>query len=343
MSRIRHTRRAVLSAGLLILLALPSLAQEEANKAIWMRSIDELWNAQDVSVIDELYAPDFAMIQDNGVGIVMGPAGYHMYYQTYVTGIPDLRMEVEQSIAEGEWAAIRYTAAGTQQGELLGIPATGQPARVVCISIARFRDGQFTENTMHFDKMSMMQQFGVLPPPEARVEGWGVPATDPGPGDPETSKLVAARNVDEVWNQGRPELIEELFAEDFVWHSNDGPPMDRNGWGLFVRAYLNAFPDVRFTVKTVIAEDDLVLHDWRATGTQTGELPGTPATGRTIDIGGASMYRVHDGRMVEGWSVYDRLGMMQQLGVIPGGESTSVEATSWGQLKVWAQVDIGQR
>jgi len=342
MDRDHRTHRAVLAAGILILLALPVQAQEEINKGVWMRSIDELWNAQDMSVIDELYADDFTMIQESGIGMVLGPVGYRVYYQTYLTGIPDLRMEVEESIAEGDWAAIRYVAGGTHDGELLGIPATGRSARVGCISIARFRDGRFVENTMHFDKMSMLQQFGVMPPPEAREESWGVPATSAGAGDPETSKRVAARNTDEVWNEGRMELIDELFADDFVWHSNDAPPMDREAWRMFVGAYQNAFPDVRFTVKTAIAEGDLVLHDWRVTGTQTGDLPGIPATGRALDIGGASLYRVHDGRLVEGWSVYDRLGMMQQLGVVPGGE-TAVEAASWGRLKLWVNGDVGPR
>ena len=343
MNRSHRAHRAVLGAGIFILLALPVRGQEEANKATWMRTIDQIWNAKDLSIVDELYAADFAMVQESGIGQIVGPAGYRVYFQTYFTGVPDIRMEVEESIAEGEWAAIRYVAGGTHEGELLGIPATGRSARVGCISIARFRDGQFVENTMHFDKMSMLQQFGVLPPPEARVESWGVPATSAGVGDPETSKQVAARNTDEVWNEGRVELIDELFADDFIWHSNDAPPMGREAWGQFVGAYLNAFPDVRYTVKTVIAEGDLVVHDWRATGTQTGALPGIPATGRAIDIGGASMYRIHDGRMVEGWSVYDRLGMMQQLGVIPGGEPTAVEATSWGRLKLWVDGDDGPR
>jgi len=313
-------------------LVAPACAQEAVNKAVWMRSMDEIFNAQDLSVIDELYAEDLVMVQENGMGVVAGPAGYHQYTQAFLTGVPDIHIEVEEVIAEGDWAAIRYVGGGTQTGELMGIPATGRVARVVGISIARFRDGQFIENTSHLDNMALLQQLGVMPPPEFSEDGWGVPATSAGVGDPETSKLVAARNVDEVWNEGRPELIDEIFADDFVWHSNDGPPMDREGWRQFVGVYMIAFPDVHFTTKTVIAEGDLVLHDWRVTGTQTGALPGIPATGRALDIGGASIYRVHDGRMVEGWSLYNRVGMMQQLGVMPGPD-TAVEVSSWGILK----------
>lgn len=313
-------------------LVAPASAQEAVNKAVWIRSIDEIWNAKDLSVIDELYADDLVMVQESGMGAVAGTAGYRQYVQAFLTGVPDIHMEVEEVLAEGDWAAIRFVGGGTQTGELMGIPATGRVARVVGISIARFRDGQFVENTSHLDKMALLQKLGVMPPPEFSEEGWGIPATSAGAGDPETSKRVAARNVDEVWNEGRPELIDELFADDFVWHSNDGPPMDREAWRQFVGVYMNAFPDVHFTTKTVIAEGDLVLHDWRVTGTQTGELMGIPATGRAIDIGGASIYRVHDGRMVEGWSLYDRVGMNQQLGLMPGGE-TVIEVSSWGILK----------
>lgn len=313
-------------------LVAPASAQEAVNRAVWIRSIDEIFNAQNVSVIDELYADDLVMVQESGMGVVAGPAGYHQYAQAFITGVPDVHIEIEEVICEGDWAAIRYVGGGTQTGELMGIPATGRVAWVVGISVARFRDGQFVENTSHLDNMALLQQLGVMPPPEFSEDGWGVPATSAGVGDPETSKLVAARNTDELWNEGRPELIDEIFADDFVWHSNDGPPMDREAWRQFVGAYMNAFPDVHFTTKTVIAEGDLVLHDWRATGTHTGGGLGIPATGRAIDIGGASMYRVHGGRIVEGWSLYNRVGMNQQLGLMPGG-GTAVEASSWGALK----------
>ncbi len=60
-------------------LVAPASAQEAVNKAVWMRSIDEIFNAQDVSVIDELYADDLVMVQESGMGVVAGPAGYHQY------------------------------------------------------------------------------------------------------------------------------------------------------------------------------------------------------------------------------------------------------------------------
>jgi len=311
----------------------PASAQEAVNKDTWMRSIDEVWNAQDVSAIDEIYADDFVMVQESGVGAVAGPAGYRMFVQAFLTGVPDIHYDVEEIIAEGEWAAIRFVAGGTQSGELLGIPGTGRTAFIVGISVARFRDGQFVQNTSHLDKMAMLQKLGVMPPPEVSEEGWGVPATSAGVGDPETSKQVAGRVIDELWNEGRLELFDELYADDFVYHSNDSPPGDRDGWRQFAGAYLNAFPDLHYTVKTVIAEGDLVVQDWRATGTQTGALPGIPATGRAVDIGGCSIYRIQGGRLVEAWNLYDRVGMYQQLGLIPGGEPTVVEASSWGILK----------
>ena len=75
MNRNHRVHRAVLGAGIFILLALPVRGQEEVNKAVWMRSMDEIFNAQDLSVIDELYAEDLVMVQENGMGVVAGPAG----------------------------------------------------------------------------------------------------------------------------------------------------------------------------------------------------------------------------------------------------------------------------
>ncbi len=310
----------------------PASAQEAANKELRMRSINEVWHAHDFSVIDEIYADDFVNVMEGGAGVLFGPAGYRQLVQGYLGGVPDMHFDVQEIIAEGDWAAIRTVVGGTQTGDLPGIPATGIDAFLVNISIAKFRDGQFVENTLHLDNMTMLTRLGVMPPPEFSEEGWGTPATIAGAGDPETSKQVTGRIIDELWNEGRPELIDEIYADDYVFHSNDSPPMDRDGWRQFVGANLNAFPDLRYTVKTVIAEGDLVVQDWRLTGTHTGDGLGFPATGRAIDIGGASIYRVHDGRIVEGWSVYNRLGMFQQLGLIPGGD-TAIEASSWGIVK----------
>jgi predicted ester cyclase len=90
---------------------------------------------------------------------------------------------------------------------------------------------------------------------------------------------------------------------------------------------LGAFPDVRVSVEDQIAEGDMVVTRWTATGTHTGELMGIPPTGRRIEISGITINRFSGGRIAEDWYQSDDLGMMQQLGVIPWPEEVSSESS----------------
>jgi len=85
----------------------------------------------------------------------------------------------------------------------------------------------------------------------------------------------------------------------------------------FVSMYLTAYPDTHFTIEDQIAEGDTVVTRWTARGTHKGPLMGIPPTGKQVTVTGISIGRVVNGKTVEGWSNYDTLGMMQQLGVVP--------------------------
>ena len=78
-----------------------------------------------------------------------------------------------------------------------------------------------------------------------------------------------------------------------------------------------AFPDRRITHEDTIAEGDKVLIRWALSGTQEGEVQGIPPTGRPVTLTGFDLFRIEGGKIAEMWQEADRLGMMQQLGVIP--------------------------
>ena len=81
--------------------------------------------------------------------------------------------------------------------------------------------------------------------------------------------------------------------------------------------YLRAFPDAQWSVEDIIVQGDKAAWRERFTGTHQGELMGIPATGKKVDVTGISMGLLRDGKPAIHWSVYDNLGMMQQLGVVP--------------------------
>ena len=90
-----------------------------------------------------------------------------------------------------------------------------------------------------------------------------------------------------------------------------------NGFKQMISTLHDAFPDLTIHEEAILAEGDTVATRWVATGTQEGDFIGSPPSGRRFKISGQSIYRVRDGKIVEGWVNDDSLGMLQQLGMIP--------------------------
>jgi steroid delta-isomerase-like uncharacterized protein len=82
------------------------------------------------------------------------------------SGMPDLRVVIEDMIAEGDKVATRYTLEGTHEGELFGVPPTGQHLSIKSISVERVSDGKIREHWRITDTLDMMQQLGVISMPE---------------------------------------------------------------------------------------------------------------------------------------------------------------------------------
>lgn len=135
----------------------------------------------------------------------------------------------------------------------------------------------------------------------------------------EENKAVVRRFIEEVWNNGNLDAIDELLSEDHVDHDpgREGTPGGREGMRAFVQMYRTAYPDTHIEFGELVAEGDLVAGNWTATGTHQGELMGIAPTGRSIKITGMGMDRVRDGQIVESWGNYDSLGMLAQLGALP--------------------------
>lgn len=133
------------------------------------------------------------------------------------------------------------------------------------------------------------------------------------------NKAVVRRFFTEVWGGGSEAVAQELLADAYVGHMTGSPaPLDRAGWLAFFREFRVAFPDAQFTIEDMIAEGDRVVMRLTMRGTHRGVFNGIAATGKSVVVAGTSIERVADGRIVEGWVTNDALGLLQQLGVLPG-------------------------
>lgn len=133
----------------------------ESNKQLYRRMIEEGFNKGNLDVVDELVSPDHVNHSDN----VKGLEGYKGFISMYRSAFPDLKMTIEEQVAEGDKVVNRWIATGTHQGELMGIPPTGKAISTTGIYIARLKDGKIIEEWGNFDALGMMQQLGIIPTP----------------------------------------------------------------------------------------------------------------------------------------------------------------------------------
>jgi predicted ester cyclase len=136
----------------------------EANKDVIRAYVETIFNQRRVDRADELVAADYL---DHAAlpGQAPGLQGAKQKWAMYLAGIPDLRVTIEELVAEGDKVAVRRSYAGTHRGELLGIPPTGKQVRLGGISIFRLAGGKIVEQWEQLDRLALMQQLGVLPTP----------------------------------------------------------------------------------------------------------------------------------------------------------------------------------
>ncbi len=139
----------------------------------------------------------------------------------------------------------------------------------------------------------------------------------------EENKAAARRFFVDAFSEGKLEAMDEVVAPDAVAHDPGNPQYTGGPESAkeVVSMYRSAFPDLHFTVEDQIAEGDTVVTRWTGRGTHEGDLPSVPATGRRPTVSGITIDRFEDGKVVESWTNWDTLGMLQQLGVAPSPEA----------------------
>jgi steroid delta-isomerase-like uncharacterized protein len=123
--------------------------------------------------------------------------------------------------------------------------------------------------------------------------------------------------IDEVWNNKRLELVDELVAEDYQRH-DPGIPLEVRGpesLKQLIGMYFTAFPDLHLATEQVIAENNRAAVLLTASGTNSGEFMGAPATGKTASVKSMEMFRIENNKIVEQWVNLDALNMLRQLGM----------------------------
>jgi predicted ester cyclase len=136
----------------------------EENKAVIRQFIEQVFNQRNVDAVDTYMTADYV---DHVIpaGIPPTREGFKQFIGMFLAAFPDFHYTIEDEVAEGDKVVSRLSARGTQQGELLGMPATGKHASWSEIHIGRLAGGQLVEHWGSIDQLGMLQQLGVIPMP----------------------------------------------------------------------------------------------------------------------------------------------------------------------------------
>ncbi len=134
----------------------------------------------------------------------------------------------------------------------------------------------------------------------------------------EANAALARRYREELWD-GKLEAAGEVIDRSGLLHAADPITTDfgpgPEGSKQLVEMYRAAFPDAEFIVEDLVVEESKVTARWTGRGTHQGALGDIAPTGRRVNVSGADIHHIGDGKIKETWTSWDALGMLRQLGV----------------------------
>ena len=272
---------------------------ESQKKQVYRRFVEEVINKGNLSVIPELYHPEYVdhtappgASQDQSVFDQVAAV------QTMFRGaFPDVHFTIEDMIEDGDWVATRVTGRGQHLGRpFMGVMPSGHKLAWSSLGLFRIQDGKIIE---HFGQPDLL---GVREQISAPIEK----------GSLDENRAVVTRYIYEV-NMQNYDALDELVDSVFVDHNpipNQKPGIP--GLKDAYRMISDAFPDVWFTFEDLIAENDMVTGRGVIEGTHKGAFMGAePPTGKRLHWAGTRVFRVKNGKVTEIWTNPDWLGLFQ--------------------------------
>lgn len=131
------------------------------------------------------------------------------------------------------------------------------------------------------------------------------------------NKAIARKVYEDCWNRGKVNEVDELYSTACRYHDPVFPSLGPGTESMrrHIQNCRTAFPDLTFSIEDMIAEKEEVVVHWTGHGTQRGQFLGVPATNRKASVSGTSIFRFKNGKIVEQWSDWNLLTLLEQLGV----------------------------
>ena len=134
-----------------------------------------------------------------------------------------------------------------------------------------------------------------------------------------TNKQIALRLYEEVWNERKLNVVDELISPSHALHDPNlsGSQTGPDCYKQQVIRFTTAFPDLHFSIEDIFSEEDKLVASWMISGTHAGEYEGIPPTGKRIFVYGITIHHLVDGKILDSYVSWDALGLMRQLGHTP--------------------------
>jgi len=138
-----------------------AMSISQAHKELFGRLYHSIWNERRMEFIDLVIADTHAISDPTIAGGAVGPSAYRRQVERFLTGLPDLHFDVDDTITEKDKLVVYWTITGTHRGEFLGVPATNKKVSFSGITINQIRDGKIIESTVIWDGLGLLEQFGI--------------------------------------------------------------------------------------------------------------------------------------------------------------------------------------
>jgi steroid delta-isomerase-like uncharacterized protein len=284
----------------------------EKNKALVRDWIEAGWNQRRDSAIEDFCAEDFSG-QDARQGLIWGHDGIGRLMAQRLIAFPDLRVRIDDLVAEDDLVVCRTTSTGTHRADFLGIRPTGRSISMATIVHFRIEAGRIKQAWRVWDAVGVLQNLTTLGELKGGL-GFAPEIRELPQSETDLNRAALHCLLDGVWNHGNIAISNSLLADDFVLRDPNAPAAySADQWRMHIAEVGQAFSNARFEVQSLIAEGDAVACRFRFDALHGGKWLGFPATGATISSDGALIARMSLGRCRALWQIRDEYGVYQQL------------------------------
>ena len=279
---------------------------EIQNKYLTVRYFKEIMTEGNLGTIYEILTPDFVFTLPTHPEPYVGPDGFKELVTMLHACFPDFYIHAKDMVASGDMVVTRWRGGGTHLGSAIhtvagDIPPNGRYFEIDGISWHRFQNGKIVEVIGHEDTIGMFQQLGIMPSPRTTTT-------------PQQNLAIAHRYFDELMNQGRFSVINEIVSDDFQFRLPTQPTLSGHeslrGYISYLRS---AFSGLKFEVEREAASENKVAIRWRISGKHVGEFNGVAPSGAQVEEYGIDFFEFWNGKIRSVNVVANQLGFSNQM------------------------------